>query len=279
MLLLAAALLWSLSGVLLKAPPLAELPAENRGMILAFYRAVFASLFLVPFVRRRHVRFHWLLIPMSLLFALMNVLFVTAMTRTTAAAAIFLQYTSVVWASGFAWLFLKERIDRRGVVALACTVCGIGWIVVGDWQGANFTGNLIALASGLSYAGVIVFLRCLRHENSGWLIALNHVVSVAVLLPWVLGMPVDLRADQWLLIALAGIVQMAIPYVLFARAIRHVRTYEAALIPLLEPILNPVWVWLFWREEVGESVFVGGAFIVGGLAARYLLFSERSQPE
>jgi hypothetical protein len=90
LLLLAAALLWSTSGLFLKSPPLAALPVETRGPVLACYRALFAAAFLAPFVRRGSIRFRPMLIPMVVSFAAMNVLFVSAMTRTTAAAAIFL---------------------------------------------------------------------------------------------------------------------------------------------------------------------------------------------
>ena len=83
-------------------------------------------------------------------------------------------------------------------------------------------------------------------------------------------------ASNLVTLALLGVLQMAVPYVLFARGVRHVKTQEAALIPLIEPILNPIWVWLLWRERVGLPTWIGGGFILGGLAARYLLFPATS---
>lgn len=254
----------------LKSPPLERLPEFERGPVLACYRALFAAAFLAPFVSRDAIRFRPMLVPMSLSFAAMNLLFVTAMTRTTAGAAIFLQYTSTVWAFGLGWLFFHERIDRKSLATLACVVAGIVCIVAGETSSAHFIGNLIALASGLSYAGVIVSLRALRGENAAWLIALNHLVSGLVLLPWVLTLDVSLDAAQWSLVALLGIVQMALPYVLFARGVRTVSAQDAALLTLIEPVLNPVWVWLFWRERVEYATWIGGALILGGLALRYL---------
>src|SRR5690349_2934623 len=107
MLLLAAAVLWSTSGLFLKSPPLARIPQFERGPVLACYRALFAAAFLAPFVSRAAIRFRPALVPMSLSFAAMNLLFVTAMTRTTAGAAIFLQYTSTVWAFALGWFFFR----------------------------------------------------------------------------------------------------------------------------------------------------------------------------
>lgn len=275
LLLLAAAVLWSTSGALVKSPPLAALDESYRGPLLACYRALFAAMFLAPFVKPSAIRWRPALIPMVISFAAMNVLFITALTKTTAAAAIFLQYTSVVWAPIMGLFLLGERIDRGTAIALLGGVCGIGWIVAADWDGQYFTGNLIALGSGLAYAGIVVTLRILRDENSAWLVALNHLVSGLILLPWILTLDASLTAAQWALIAVLGILQMATPYVLFARGVRDVRTQEAALITLIEPLLNPLWVWLLWGEEVGSATWIGGAFILGGLAVRYLVFPPR----
>ncbi len=275
LLVLAAALLWSTSGLFLKSPLFESLPHPQRGPMLACYRALFAAAILIPFVSLRAIRWRWELVPMVLAFAMMNVLFVTAMTRTTAAAAIFLQSTSIVWALLLGWVLLRERVDRGSLVAMVCALCGIAWIVVADWAGENFLGNLMALGAGASYAVVITCLRRLRDEQAAWLVALNHLVSGVVLLPWVLTFDVSLDASQWSLVALLGMLQMGVPYVLFARGVTTIRTQDAALLVLIEPILNPVWVWLCWGEEVELPVWIGGGLIVVGLASRYLLFPTR----
>ena len=278
-LLLAAALLWSLGGLLVKSPPLERLPLEYRGPVLACYRTLFAAAFLLPLVPWRAVRWRPMLVPMVLSFAAMNVLYVTAVTRTTAAAAIFLQYTATVLAFLFGRVFLNEKIDRGNLVALGFAVAGIACIVTGDWNGENFVGNLIALGSGFSYAVVVFTLRWLRDEDPAWLTALNHLVSGLVLLPWVATMGVSLDAPQWALTALIGVIQMGLPYVLFARAVQTVRTQEAALLLLIEPVLNPLWVWLVWGEEVPPATWLGGGLIVGGLAVRYLVFPQPTAVE
>jgi drug/metabolite transporter (DMT)-like permease len=131
---------------------------------------------------------------------------------------------------------------------------------------------MLALGSGASYAGVIGCLRWLREEDSAWLVAVCHLASGVVLLPWVATFEIGLGAAQWALVALLGIGQMAVPYVLFARGVRVLRTQEAALLTLFEPVLNPLWVWLFWGEAAALSTWIGGTLILGGLAARYALF-------
>jgi len=277
LLLLLAATMWSISGVIVKSPPLQELPDAERGPIIACGRAIVAAVFLLPMVGRRSIRFRPAMLPMVVGFAAMNVLFVTAMTTTTAAAAIFLQYTSSMWAFLLGWWFLKEQIVRANLLALVCAVCGIVWIIAADASSTRLTGNLIALVSGFSFAVVVVSLRALRDEDSIWLIALNHVVSAAVLLPWVMSFDIGMpNVSQCLLIGALGVFQIAIPYVAFSRGLRYVTAQEAALLTLIEPLLNPFWVWLFWNESVPASTWVGGTLIVGGLAARYVLVREKT---
>ncbi len=76
---------------------------------------------------------------------------------------------------------------------------------------------------------------------------------------------------QWSLIAVFGVVQMGLPYLIFASALRRVPIQDAALLTLLEPILNPLWVYCLWGEPVELSTWVGGGLILGGLAVRTLL--------
>ncbi|HEX6986752.1 MAG TPA: EamA family transporter [Planctomycetaceae bacterium] len=273
LLVLAAAVLWSLSGVVLKAPAFDGLPADARGPAVAGLRAFFAALVLLPLVRPRHVRWRPGLVPMTLCFAAMSVLFISALMTTTAAATIFLQYTSVLWACLLGWLILKERPGRRDAIALVCVVAGIGIILANDF--GSPLGNGLALASGVAYAGVVVSLRALRDEHPVWLSFLNQAVTAAVILPWLLVRPVDLTATQVLLIAFLGAVQLALPYVLFSIGVRRVPAGEASLLLLVEPVLNPVWVLLVWGERPVWTTWLGGAVILGGLALRFAVGAAR----
>ncbi len=270
LLLLAAAVMWSTSGWFIKNPRLASL----SGPELASYRAIFAALCVVPFVHRCSIRWRPMLVPMVIAFALMNVLFVTSMTKTTVAATVFLQYTSTVWTFVFGVLFLRERVERGNLFALVCGIGGIVWIIASDTVGLHTLGNGMALASGIAFAVVILCLRYLRDEDPIWLIALNHGVTALILLPFLLLSRDALDSVQWSLVASMGVVQMGVPYVVFAGGIRYVNAQEAALILLLEPILNPMWVWLFWHEPASMAIWIGGAFIVGGLAIRYFVMTN-----
>jgi len=274
----AASLLWSTSGAFVKSPPLAAIPEDGRGPILACFRGLAAAAALALFVRPRHIRWRPMLVPFVISFAAMNLLFVTAMTRTTAAAAIFLQYTSTAWAFLFSIVFLREPVDRANLFALACALAGLGWIVAGDWNSAYFAGNLLALGSGVCYAGVIITLKALRDEDPAWLVALCHAGAGLLLLPMVATRSLSLSPFQWAVVCVFGVVQMGLPYVIFAGALRRIPIQDAALLTLLEPILNPLWVYLLWGEPVGTSTWIGGGLILGGLAIRSSVLRMRLNP-
>ncbi len=277
-----ASILWSIGGLLMKCPPLAEIPLNARGPLLACLRTLFAGLFFLFLVSRERMRFRWGLIPTVTTFALMNVSYVLSVTMTSAAAAIFLQFTSTVWAALMGVVVLKERLDRTTLIPLAGTLVGIFWIVSSHHSPDQFWGNVLGLASGVFYGGVVVSLRAMRREDSMWLISLNQLGASLLVMPWAMTVDYHLSATQWALISFSGVVQMAIPYLLFARSVRVVKSSEAALIPVLEPILNPIWVWLAWGEEVDSSILLGGALILGTLIMKYTLdawLAKRQSPE
>lgn len=276
--LLLAAVLWSLSGVFIKSPLLSSLPVDSSGPILACWRALGAAAFLLPFVPFRKVRWRPGLIPMVVAFTVMNLLFITAMTRTTAAASIFLQYTATVWSAIIGYFVLKERVTKSTLIAMVGAVSGIGWIVFGESGMENASGNLLALCSGFSFACVMVSIGYLRDESAPWLIALNHLAAGLVLLPWVLTFDVTLTAAQFIIVIFLGVIQMGLPYVLYVRCVREVPVTEAVFILLLEPLLNPLWVSVFWSEPVSPHVWTGGAMILGGLAVKYTLDSGKPGP-
>lgn len=276
LLVLAAAVLWSLSGVVLKAPAFEDLPADGRGPAIAGLRALFAALTLLPLVRTRHMRWRMGLIPMTVCFSSMSVLFISALMTTTAAATIFLQYTSVVWACLLGWLFLREQPGRPDAFAVVSVIAGIS-VILAQESGSPL-GNGLALASGFAYAGVVVSLRALRSEDPIWLSFLNQVVSAAVILPWFLLNPIALTGTQIGWIAFLGAFQLALPYVLFSNGVRQVSAREASILLLVEPVVNPLWVLLVWGEQAAWATWIGGGIILSGLVLRFVVAGARKPP-
>ena len=272
---LVAALLWSTSGLFAKAPVF----EDWSGLVLAFWRAAFAAAILVPMVRRP--RWNVLLVPMTICFALMCVTFLTAMVRTTAANAIWLQATAPWWVFLLSVFLLRKPVVRRDLVPLGFGALGVGTILLFELAGhsGDRMGVICGLASGVTYACVIMFMRRLRGQDAAWLIALNHVVATLAMLPWVIWAGVWPSPAQLAVVACFGIFQMAIPYVLISRALRSISSQETIGICLIEPALTPVWVFLAWDKVPAPWTIVGGSLILVGLVLRYALLERRQGTE
>lgn len=266
LLLVLAASLWSLSGAMAKYIAL-------PGPSMAAYRALFAGIFLAFFVRRRRIRWRPALFAMLACFTLMNVCYLTAMTLTSAANAILLQCTAPVWSTLACLLWLGEKLDRRSLVSIAIALVGMAFIAGGGWS-ASPLGISLALASGIFYGLLTVFLRYLRNEDPTWLTCLNHLGAGLILLPvlFLPGQAAPWNVDITIILALAvfGVVQMGTPYLLYAKALRSVSPQEAGVITLVEPVLNPIITYLVVSEVPTRSTLVGGAIVLGAVGLRYL---------
>lgn len=285
-----AAVLWSLGSLFMRfvqrpellgwsEPGLAPLP-------IAFFRALFAGLVMVPLIRKADVRFRPRMGLMVVTFATMSAVYLTAMGLGKAGNAIFLQNTAPFWVYLFAVVFLGQMGDRRGWAAVLLGLAGAIVIVAGNWprdlpadqQQTAVVVLALGLTSGIVYAGVVLFLRALREYSPAWLVFLNHVGSAAALGVFLVLAPTNLSgwtdfptARQLGLLAVFGAVQMALPYWLFARGLRTVGPQEAGIITLLEPLLNPVWAYLITPETDTPNgpMFLGGGLILAALLWRY----------
>lgn len=269
-----ASVLWSLSGAfkaVLLTPTALGLhdPPVQPGHI-AFYRVFFAGLALLPMLRRRDVRFPPRLLWLPACFAAMNWTFTTALASGTAANAIFLQYAAPVWVYLAGVFWLGERPDARATASVVICAAGVAVIIAGGWGGENPKAISLALASGVFYAGVLIGLQAFACESPRWLTVLNHLAAAAVLVPSAVALPVP-SAGQLAWLFLFGTVQMALPYWLMAHGLKTVSAREAGMLTLLEPLLNPLWAFLASpaSERPPAATWLGGVFILGGLAYRY----------
>lgn len=285
LLVILAATLWSLNGffgkVLTKPDTwlgLGDPPVE--GLHIAFYRCFFAGLFLAPALMRSQLRWQPMLLGMMLCFATMNAMFVYALTLGTAASALLLQYTAPIWLVLHAWLG-GNKLGRTEVIALIVAMAGIGIIIHDAITAAVSEGGqrlgvvLLGLGSGITFAGVLWFLRYLQAQNAFFLTVLNQAAAASLVLPflWLHPQP---TGPQLIVLAIFGVVQLGLPYVLMAKALRWVPAHEAGLLGLIEPLLNPIWAYVAAKETPETSTVMGGALILLALIVRYLPWQRSS---
>src|SRR4051812_6842484 len=258
-LLLVAALLWSLRGVLIKS--IDWHPMANPGG-----RSAIAIRVMLRCIGRPRFTFSTAQIGGAIGYALTVALFVFATRMTTAANAIFLQYTAPIYVAVIGRWYLGERALRIDWLVIVIALGGIALFFFDHLTVSGFRGNIVALASGIAFASVAL---CLRKEKAGSpvssIILGNIIVAVA-------GAPFMFQhslgsGSGWRLLLL-GTLQLGLPYVLYAAAIKHVTALEATLIPLLEPVLNPTWVMLTLGERPGPWAIVGAVLVLGAVLAR-----------
>jgi len=268
---LAAALLWSTGGLFIKATPLGALE-------LSFGRSLLAALTVALLTRREGFRVNAVTLIASALYAALLLLFVVANKLTTAANAIFLQYTAPVYVLVLEPLMFKERFRWQDLFVVVACVCGMSLFFVGKLRPQDVTGNLTALGSGVCFA---LFLLLLRHQRAG---RVNRASSVIYgnLLVCVITLPAFARATSMMttrdvaIVAYLGVVQIGLAYTLFTLGIaRGVRSLDAGVIGYIEPMLNPVWVFLFLGERPSKWALLGGCIIIAAVLAHTVALARR----
>lgn len=260
-LLLVGALCWSLAGVLFKH-------VEWSGLAAAGGRGLIAALFLLA-ASWRSLRFTWspLQLGAAVAYAACTILFTLANKMTTAANAILLQYTAPVWVALLgAWL-LGERTTRLDWLTIAAVLGGLGVFFYEGLQVGQISGLVVALASGLGFAVMTILMRKQKDTSAVESIVLGNLIGFLIGAPALWSAP-GLPAAGWLALGLLGAVQLGLAYLLYAKAIRHVTALEAVLIPVLEPILNPVWVMIDMGERPSRFALIGGAIVLGAVTLR-----------
>ncbi len=258
-LLVLAAVLWSFGGILIKW-------VQWHPMAISGMRSAIGALaILVVF---RDMRFSWSRAQVggAIAYAGTVTLFVVATKLTTAANAILLQYTAPVHVALFGPWFLGEPSRRRDVASIAVILGGMVLFFLDRLSPAGWWGNAAALASGACFGWLTLFLRSQKDGSGVESIFLGNLLAAAAGLPFMFGSVPDARG--WAGLLLLGTVQMGIPYVLFSLAIRRVPAVTAILVPMIEPVLNPVWVLLLIGETPGPMAVLGGIVILGTIAVR-----------
>lgn len=255
-----AALLWSLAGLGVKA-------VAEPALVVACYRSAVAAVVLALLLRPRLPR----LSPgflVAVVSAAGNVItFVVATKWTTAANAIFLQYSGVLWVLLLAPLVLREPLRPADAGAIAVAFVGLALFFVGGIDVHARAGDWVALLAGVFFAGLVLSLRHQRAGGGEAAVTLGNALAAAVLIPFVVGGPAVSPRSAALLFLL-GAVQVAGAYALFVRGIRHVPATQASLVGMLEPVMNPVWVFLVLGETPRRTAIAGGCVVLGAIAWR-----------
>jgi len=203
-------------------------------------------------------------------------LFVLANKLTTAANAILLQYTAPIYVALLSPFLLREEMSsKRDWLGISTAMLGLVLFFLDELDPTNFLGNCVAIGSGISFALYNIFMRRQKDGSPITATFLGNVLTFLMTLPFVLASIRHITTKSAMVLLSLGVFQLGIPYVLYSVSIKHVRAIEALLIAMLEPILNPLWVFLVFGEKPGKWALVGGGLVIFSMLTHSLTYLER----
>lgn len=270
---LAAAIIWSTGGLFIKWTSLS-------GLELSFGRSLLAAITVAIFTRREGFGLNRVTALASLLYAALLLLFVLATKETTAANAIFLQYTAPLYVLILEPLLYQERFRRRDLLTVIACVIGMSLFFVGKLRPQDVTGNLLALASGLCFAFYFLLLRhpSARQVNRASSVIYGNLLVVLLCAPASLAVLPNLTRFDALAVLYLGVVQIGVAYTLFTLGMaRGIRSLDAGIVGYIEPVLNPIWVFLVLGERPSKWALIGGAIIISAVVVHTALKAKEGR--
>ncbi len=255
-----ASLLWSSGGLLIKMVswnPIA-ISGVRSGIsslvMLVFYFSVYKKL---PKKPNKYV------LIAAINYTVLVMLFVSANKLTTSANAILLQFTAPAWAMLIGAFFLKERFSKKDVLTVIVVFLGMLLFFIGDIKSGSIIGNSLAVASGISMALMIISLKRIKDRKPIEIIIWGNILSFFVAIPFY--STIVLTSANLTGVVLLGVFQLGVSYIFFTKGIEKVSVLEGILIPVLEPLLNPFWVFLGTGEKPSIFAFIGGAIVLSAV--------------
>ena len=261
-LLVLTSILWSFSGVCTKF-------ISWNGFAVAGIRGLIAALLLLIVNRRPRLPRSGFQVAAIFSYVGLVVLLILSTKLTTAANAILLQYTAPIYSAILGYFVLKEPVTRHDITGIVLVLIGLAVFLYDGLADGRMAGNLIALLSGVCYGAMNVFMRKCDKDAPADNIFWGNLLAFVLMLPF-MGRP-EITAVNIGIILFMGIFQLGLAYILYSIAIPHVPALEATIITVLEPILNPVWVMLFYGEKPGIRTIIGGAIVLLAISGKDVL--------
>ncbi len=264
-----AALLWSTGGLFIK---LISLNAYQ----LSFYRSIFSALTFIVLFRKKVFVFNYSILLNGLFYAGILILFVVATKLTTAANAIFLQYTAPIYVLILEPIILKTKLKRINVVSVFLAFLGMTLFFVGELSPAHFEGNIIALLSGICFAA---FLLGIRKSDESYRVPAIFWGNIFIPMLCFNSVYPEFNIDSknLLMVVYLGVFQIGLAYAVFTYSIKRIEGIEAALIAMIEPVMNPIWVYLGYGEKPSPFAILGGLIILSTISVRTIIAEKRRQ--
>ena len=259
-----SAVLFSIGGLCVKVIPWS-------GITINGVRSLISVLILLVYLKKTHhkIVFNKGVATGAISMALMTTLFCLANKLTTAANTIILQFTAPIFIILFMWLFFHERPKKLDMAACGVVLVGIICFFVDSLAAGNMLGNVLALLSGVAYAGVFM-MNTFPGADSMSSILLGQAVCAVTQTPFLFA-ETEFTASAVAAVVVLGVFQLAVAYIFMAKGLEHIPAVAASLTAAIEPILNPVLVAIFYGEMISSLSFVGAVIVFVGIIGYNLL--------
>ena len=255
-----AAIIWSTGGLFIKMLP-------QSAYAILFYRSIYAAILFLVVFRTKVFQINRLTLVASFFYTVLLISFVLATKLTTAANAIFLQYTAPAMVLLLEPLFFKIKLLRINVMTVVISIIGMCLFFVDQFTGEFNWGVVSAVISGFALAGLVISQRLNYKASPESAIFVGNIWVVLIML--LFAQP-DLSATgvEHSMLLFLGFIQIGVGYILFTYGQKILTALESSLIALLEPILNPIWVVIGYGEYPSTYAIIGGAIIIAALLFR-----------
>lgn len=258
--LIIASILWSTGGLLIKW-------VDWNPIAIAGIRSGISSLVMIGFwfvltkkLPKRPDKFVFF---GALNYMILVMLFVSANKLTTSANAILLQFTAPIWAMIIGAIFFKEKFDKKDILTVVVVFGGMILFFIGDIDGGGLLGNILAVISGISMALMIISLKKVTNHKPLEVVIWGNIFTFIVAIPFYSG--IVLTSANITGILLLGVFQLGISYIFFTKGIENVTVLEGILIPVIEPLLNPIWVFMGTGEKPSQFALIGGVIVLAAV--------------
>lgn len=269
---LLCAALWSTAGIMIKLLPW-------NGFAVAGLRSLIAGITITIYMLIRKHRFilNRRTLVSGVFTACVYTCFVVSNKLTTAANAIVLQFTAPVFIVIFSAVFLKEKIRRADLTVVLLTLAGIALFFLDQLKPGYILGNFVAIAAGMFMAGMFVMVGEQEGDERFSTIAIGQFLTFLVGLPFLIVTKPVFTPTTTLCILALGIFQLGISYILYVKASVYCPPLACSLLSAVEPLLNPVWVFLFDGERPGIFALVGSVVVIVSITV-WCIFGKEKVP-
>lgn len=251
-----AAFLWSIAGLFIKV-------IDWNPIAIAGMRSFIASIVILIYLKRPRINLSFPQIAAAISNSVTMLLFVSANKTTTAANAILLQYLAPIFTAFLGAMLLRERVHKEHFIALPLVTGSMFLMLFDEAGGGRVFGNILALMSAVTFSFSFVFMRMQKDGSPLESMLLAHwlTAAICIIISSFLPFP-HITLKSLASIAGLGVVQIGVSAILFSIAIKRVSAVQANLIAVIEPVFNPVWVFLVIGEVPSFNALIGGSIII-----------------